>query len=87
VPILAGTDANYSKMCPEPLSDGIHNELELLVQAGMPTEEVLWGVTEGPAKVFGLEDRVRIEVGLRADLVLLGSNPLENVQMTSTMRT
>ena len=73
MPILAGTDANDSKMCPVPLSDGLHNELELLVQAGMSTEEVQWAVTEGPAKVFGLEDRVRIEVELRADLVLLGS--------------
>ena len=78
VPILAGTDANNSKMCPVPLGDGIHAELQLLVEAGMSKEEVLRAVTEEPAKVFGL-DRGRIEVGLRADLVMLASSPLENI--------
>lgn len=86
VQILAGTDANDSKMCPIPLGSGIHSELGLLVEAGLSNEEVLWAVTEGPAKIFGLNDRGRIEIGLRADLVLLGSNPLENIHSSKNIR-
>jgi imidazolonepropionase-like amidohydrolase len=79
VVILAGTDANDSEMCPVPLGSGIHEELALLIEAGLSSKEALWAVTEGPTKVFGLEDRGKIEVGLRADLVLLGSSPLDDI--------
>jgi len=79
VPILAGTDA------PNPgTSHGIsmHREFELLVSAGLSPAEALAAATSVPADVFGLEDRGRIAAGLRADLVLVEGNPLEDVTRT-----
>lgn len=79
VPILAGTDA------PNPgTAHGIsmHREFELLVSAGLSPAEALAAATSVPADVFGLEDRGRVAQGLRADLVLVEGNPLEDVTRT-----
>jgi len=79
VPILAGTDA------PNPGTAhgaSIHRELELLVQAGLTPLEALRAATSVPANVFGLSDRGRIVLGLRADLVLLDGNPTEDITAT-----
>ncbi len=79
VPILAGTDA------PNPgTSHGvsIHRELELLVQAGLTPLEALASVTSVPARIFGLTDRGRVAVGLRADLVLVQGDPCTDILAT-----
>jgi imidazolonepropionase-like amidohydrolase len=39
----------------------------------------LAGATSVPAKRYHLSDRGRIEVGRRADLLLVGGNPIENI--------
>ncbi|HZC66091.1 MAG TPA: CIA30 family protein [Candidatus Dormibacteraeota bacterium] len=79
VPILAGTDA------PNPGTAhgvSIHRELELLVRAGLTPNEALAAATSVPAKTFGLNDRGRIAPGLRADLLLVKGNPMQNVTAT-----
>jgi imidazolonepropionase-like amidohydrolase len=79
VPILAGTDA------PNPGTAhgvSIHRELELLVKAGLTPNEALAAATSVPAKTFGLSDRGRIAPGLRADLLLVKGNPMQNVTAT-----
>ena len=79
VPILAGTDA------PNPGTAhgvSIHRELELLVKAGLSPLEALVSATSVPANMFGLTDRGRIAIGLRADLVLVEGNP--SVDITAT---
>lgn len=79
VPILAGTDA------PNPGTShgaGLHRELELLVEAGLSPAEALAAATSVPAKAFRLEDRGRIAPGLRADLVLVGGDPLRDITDT-----
>ena len=79
VPILAGTDA------PNPGTAhgvSIHRELELLVQAGLSPVEALAAATALPAKKFGLADRGRIAVKLRADLLLVEGNPTEEITAT-----
>ena len=76
VPILAGTDA------PNPgTAHGVsmHRELELLVRAGLSAEEALAAATAVPVAAFGLADRGRIAVGLRADLVLVDGRPDDDV--------
>jgi hypothetical protein len=60
----------------------LHQELELLVQAGFSPAEALNAATALPAKVFGLADRGRIAKGLRADLLLVEGNPLTNIKDT-----
>jgi len=77
--VLAGTDA------PNPgtaYGASLHQELELLVQAGFSPAEALNAATALPAKVFGLADRGRIAKGLRADLLLVEGNPLANIKDT-----
>ncbi|KAJ5564036.1 hypothetical protein N7513_000278 [Penicillium frequentans] len=82
--VLAGTDANRAPGVPMQVAHGVslHEELELLVECGLSTAEVLRSATSLPARVFGLKDRGRIESGLRADLVLVADNPLENITAT-----
>ena len=79
VTVLAGSDA------PNPgTSHGasMHREMELLVAAGFAPQEALAAATALPASVFGLADRGRIAPGLRADLVLVDGNPIEDITRT-----
>lgn len=84
VPILAGTDANSAPGVPANVAHGValHEELELLVNCGLSNCGALRAATELPASYFRLHDRGVIEVGRRADLVLVRGNPLENIQAT-----
>jgi imidazolonepropionase-like amidohydrolase len=86
VPILAGTDANQSPMAGVKHGAALHRELELLVDAGLSEEEVLRAATSLPAKWFRLEDRGVITVGRRADLVLVGGNPVDDIAATKNVK-
>ncbi|KAK4499949.1 hypothetical protein PRZ48_008135 [Zasmidium cellare] len=88
VPILVGTDANDDVAAPAKPAFGasIHEEMELLVRAGMSPLEVLRGATGRAAGVWGLHDRGVIEVGKRADLVLVRGDPMRNVSATREIR-
>ncbi len=79
VPILAGTDS------PNPgTAHGVsmHRELELLVKAGLKPVEALAAATSVPARQFRLNDRGRIAVGLRADLLLVKGDPTVDIKAT-----
>jgi len=79
VPILAGTDA------PNPgttYGASLHEELVLLVEAGLTPTEALIAATSAPALAFRVSDRGRIVRGLRADLVLVNGNPTEDILAT-----
>lgn len=79
VAVLAGTDT------PNPgTANGlsIHQELELLVEAGMSPTEALRSATALPAERFGLSDRGRIADGLRADLLLVEGDPTADILNT-----
>ncbi len=68
VPILAGSDA------PNPGTSygaSLHQEIELLIDAGLNAEQALSAASGGVAQHFDLEGRGIIEVGARADLVML----------------
>jgi imidazolonepropionase-like amidohydrolase len=82
VPVLAGTDANDSPGTPArvPRGESLHRELELLVDAGLSTLEALRAATVRPARHFGLTDRGAIEPGLRADLILIYEDPIQDVR-------
>lgn len=80
VGILAGTDdANpYSFV-----GFGLHDELAMLVGAGLTPMQALQAATLNPAKFFNKLDSLgTIEKGKLADLVLLDANPLENIRNT-----
>ena len=84
VPILAGTDANAAPGAPVNVKHGesLHHELELLVAAGVSNLDALRAATILPAKWFGLGDRGVVEVGKRADLVLVEGDPLLDIRDT-----
>lgn len=88
VTILAGTDAVMTPGMPVQLPHGesLHQELELLVAAGLSPVAALRAATSGPAGVFGLGDRGAVRPGLRADLVLLDGDPLTDIRATRRIR-
>jgi imidazolonepropionase-like amidohydrolase len=80
VGILAGTDIFNPYLYP---GFSLHDELALLVQAGLTPLEALQTATINPAKFFGKEKELgTIEKGKLADLVLLDANPLEDIGNT-----
>jgi imidazolonepropionase-like amidohydrolase len=80
VPILAGTDALNPYAFP---GFSLHDELALLVQAGLKPMEALQTATLNAARVMDREkDLGTIEPGKLADLVLLDANPLEDISHT-----
>ncbi|MGH1353239.1 MAG: amidohydrolase family protein [Methyloligellaceae bacterium] len=85
VPIMIGTDSGG--FAPEgSIPSDIHRELELLVDAELSNFEALTAGTRIAGNVLsqmtGDEEYGTIEIGKKADLILLYSNPLENVSAT-----
>ena len=80
VPILAGTDTAAGVRVYPGFS--LHEELELLVQAGLTPMEALQAATRNAGKYLELADTGTIEKGKRADLVLLNANPLADIKNT-----
>lgn len=79
IDILAGSDA------PNPGTThgaSLHHELELLVRAGLTPAQALAAATSRPARRFGLAGRGRIAPGMRADLVLVAGDPLDDIRAT-----
>ncbi len=87
MPILAGTDANATPAAPASpaFGESLHDELELLVGAGLTPAQAVNAATSVAAEHFGLRDRGRIATGLRADLVLLAQDPTLNIAATRTI--
>jgi imidazolonepropionase-like amidohydrolase len=83
-PILAGTDTAAGVRVYPGFS--LHEELELLVRAGLTPMEALQAATLNAGKYLGLADTGTIEKGKRADLVLLDSNPLADIKNTRKIR-
>lgn len=80
VRMLAGTDAGETGIF---WGIGLHQELELLVSAGMTEAEALRAATLGPAEFLEANESLgTVEVGKVADLVLLEANPLEDITNT-----
>lgn len=78
VPIMAGTDAPIGFLTP---GASLHQELFLLVQAGLTPMEAIEAATLAPATFFGLQDEMgTIAAGMTADLVLLAANPLDDIR-------
>ena len=66
----------------------LHDELALLVQAGLSPLDALRAATIEPARFFGIEDTVgSVGPGRRADLVLLNQNPLADIAATRSIET
>jgi imidazolonepropionase-like amidohydrolase len=87
VPVLAGTDtAWYQPYTYAGFS--LHDELMLLVRAGLTPLEALQTATINPALYLGLEkDLGTIAKSKRADMVLLEADPLLDIGNTQKIDT
>jgi len=80
VPLLAGTDLGDPYVIP---GFALHDELELMVEAGVTPLAALRSATIEPARAFELAyDLGTIEPGKAADLVLLEEDPLVDIRNT-----
>lgn len=76
VPLLVGTDA-AGREIGTAYGLGVHMEMHLLAtEIGMAPAEVLRSATSLTADRYGFNDRGRIEVGRKADLVLMNGDVL-----------
>jgi imidazolonepropionase-like amidohydrolase len=80
VKILAGTDIPNFELIP---GESLHHELELLVDAGINTSDVIRIATRNGAEALDLMDQTgTIEPGKQADILILSSNPVEDIENT-----
>lgn len=77
VEFLAGTDVLNPYCFP---GFSLHDELGLLVEAGLSSMEALQAATLNPARFLGKEKELgTVEKGKIADLLLLDANPLDDI--------
>ncbi len=80
VALLAGTDTPNPYCFP---GFSLHDELALLVRAGLTPMEALQTATRNPARYLGRSKELgTVEAGKIADLVLLEANPLDDIGNT-----
>jgi len=83
VKMLAGSDTGGGWVIP---GFSLHQEFDLLAQAGIPPLRVLQMTTLDGAVFLGREDTLgTVEPGKEANLVLLAANPLHSVQNLHTV--
>ncbi len=84
VRLLAGTDEMVPFVMP---GFALHDELALLVEAGLTPLEALRAATIDPARFLGATDSLgTVAPGRIADLVLLDADPLADIHNTTRIR-
>lgn len=82
--LVAGTDAPYPGVY---YGEGLHRELELLVEAGLTPLEAISAATRNAAVLLGEEDAWgTLQPGLAADLVLVDGRPDRDIGDTRRIR-
>ncbi|GAA0859052.1 amidohydrolase family protein [Aliiglaciecola litoralis] len=77
--VTTGSDAGYIYKI---YGFGFIQELELLREAGFNPWEVIQSATLNGAQALGMEDQIgSITIGKKADLVIVGENPLRNFKV------
>lgn len=87
VPLLAGTDCGVSNNYVMP-GWSMHEELAVMVEAGLTPAEVLRTATSNAARWRGAEaTEGAVAQGMKADLLLLRANPLTAIGATRELET
>lgn len=79
VDLLAGTDVAHLGVPGVAHGATLHDELRLLVRAGLSPVEAMRAATSLPARCFGLTDRGCVQEGRRADLLLVDGDPTATI--------
>jgi imidazolonepropionase-like amidohydrolase len=80
IQILSGSDIPNFGLVP---GASLHNELEILAEAGIKPLQVIEIATNNGAKALGIDDIVgTIQPEKQADMVVLSADPLENISNT-----
>lgn len=83
VPLLVGTDSPEPQVTP---GFSLHQEMEMLVESGLPPAAVLKAATLTNATVLGEHQRCgSISEGKVADILLLSKNPLDDIRHTRSL--
>jgi imidazolonepropionase-like amidohydrolase len=77
--IAAGTNAAAALLVP---GAALHDELDLLVAAGLSNAEALAAATRRAAELLHADSLGRLAPGSVADLVVLNSSPLDDIAAT-----
>ncbi|KFN45177.1 amidohydrolase family protein [Arenimonas metalli] len=80
VPLLAGSDTIMPYVFP---GSSLHEELALMVEAGLPPLAALQAATSGAARFMGRDDLGVVRTGALADLVLVQGDPLADISNTT----
>lgn len=81
VPVMTGTDAPMPGVYP---GFSLHEEMAMLVDAGLTPREALRAATLEPARFLGIAGVAgAVEPGMRADLVLLDADPTKDIRNTT----
>jgi predicted amidohydrolase YtcJ len=76
LPLLAGTDLDSHRI---QAGASLHDELELLVGAGLPPLDALRAATSNATRYLAVDDSLgSVRRGPHADIVLLAANPLHD---------
>ena len=83
--LIAGTDAMYPGVF---YGEGIHRELELLVEAGLSPLQAISTATVNAAKLLG-EEKIwgKIAKNMRADVLIVDGRPDIHIQETRSIQT
>jgi len=82
--VLAGSDSTMGSVH----GLDLHREMELLVEAGLSPLQALQAATRNPAQAIGKEAELgTLEPGKLADVLVLSSNPLEDIRNTRSVET
>jgi imidazolonepropionase-like amidohydrolase len=85
VPLLAGSDAGALYTYP---GYSLHDELALLVRAGLTPVQAIHAATGAVTEFLGLADSLgTIRVGMAADLLVLTADPVRNIRNTQRIET
>jgi imidazolonepropionase-like amidohydrolase len=81
IPFAIGTDSPQPGSYP---GSSFHEEMRMLCEMGYSEYEILKAATSVDSKLFLTDPKFgAIDAGQKADLVILNSNPLENINNTS----
>ncbi len=75
--VIAGSDAPNQLLAP---GASLHDELALLVRAGLLPRDALLAATGTAARVLGADSIGVIRPGAQADFLILNANPLEDIR-------